>query len=88
MPPQSLPKLLLCAGATAGAASWKAVTKAEPAIVVNNITEVDGEQLYGVEYLLLDLHEGVDVFGSSCEGKPGSGWAPAAGETHKLACGW
>ena len=63
------------------------MTKAEPAIVANNMLEVDREQLFGVEYFLLDLPEGAAGFGSSCGDETGSGWAPAAGEAHELACG-
>ena len=88
IPPPSLLKLLLCAGATEAAAFSKALSMAELATEPNNITEVDAEQVYGLEYLLLDLHEGAAVSGSSCGRKPGSGWVLAGGEAHTLACGW
>ena len=52
-----------------------------------NIIEIDGEHLYRLESLHLDLHEGAGGCGSSCGDEWGGGWAPAAGETHELACG-
>ena len=61
---------------------------AELATEPNNITEVDAEQVYGLEYLLLDLHEGTGVSGSSCGDEAGSGWVLAGGEAHELARGW
>ena len=60
---------------------------ASVANVANNISEVDREQLYGLESLHLDLCGELGGCGSSCGGEPGCGWVPAAGETHMLACG-
>ena len=76
------------AGVAPGAlGSDMTLVAASVANVANNIIEIDGEQLYRLESLHLDLLEGAGGHGSSCGDEWGSGWVPAAGETHELACG-